>query len=806
MYNHNLIEKKWQEYWKKNKTFKFDDQSSKPKFYVLDMFPYPSGKGLHVGHPKGYSATDVISRYKRLKGFSVLHPIGWDAFGLPAEQYAIDTNNHPKDFTYQNINVFRKQLQSLGFDYDYDKEVNTTDPKYFKWTQWIFTKLYENGLAEIRDTEVNWCDALKTTLSNEEVLIDKNGNTVSERGNHPVVKKNMKQWVLKITKYADKLLEGLEEVDWPESLKNLQRNWIGKTEGYKIKFKLENNQDNLEVFTSRIDTIFGVSFLAIGKDHPLLNKIINQSNNKEVINEFVESLNKKTDRSIISNIDKSGIFLDAYAINPINNKKVPIYLADYVLNNGTCCIMGVPAHCKNDYYFAKKYNLEIIPVIETNEELPYEKDGKHINSSFANGLDIALATKTIVEFLTNNKVDVEKMTTYKLRDWIFSRQRYWGEPFPILFDQEGNILLEKNLPLLLPSCDDFKPSIDGQSPLAKINDFINVEIDGKKFRRESNTMPQWAGSCWYYLGYLLKQVNGDYLALNSPQAFEIFKRWLPVDIYIGGQEHAVLHLLYARFWHRFLYDIKVVPTKEPFMKIINQGMILGEDGQKMSKSKGNIINPNDILASHGADALRLYEMFMGPLTATLPWANEGLNGMRKWLDRVYRYFELDDKKEVAFDQLDEEFLVAYNKFIYSFENNIENQQFNLAISDMMIFMNFLYKSTIKNKEVSKNFLIMLSIFAPHLAEELNEKIGGSHSICLESFPQYDKKYLQEAKINIPFQLNGKNKIILKMSKDLSVNDIENEINNNKEIQQLLIDKVIIKKVIVPNKIINYLVK
>ncbi len=805
MYNHNLIEKKWQEYWKKNKTFKFDDNKSKPKFYVLDMFPYPSGKGLHVGHPKGYSATDVISRYKRLKGYSVLHPIGWDAFGLPAEQFAIDTNNHPAEFTYKNIDVFRNQLQSLGFDYDYDKEVNTTDPKYFKWTQWIFSELYKHGLAEIRDTEVNWCEALKTTLSNEEVLIDKNGNTVSERGSHPVVKKNMKQWVLKITQYADKLLDGLEEVDWPESLKNLQRNWIGKTEGYKLNFKVDNSQNELEIFTSRIDTIYGVSFVAIGKDHPMLKEFINNATNKEEILEYIDSLNKKTDRSIISNNEKTGIFLNAYAVNPINNKKVPIYLADYVLNNGTCCIMGVPAHCKNDYFFAKKYNLEIIPVIEANE-LPFEKDGKHINSSTEiNGLLIADATKKVIEIL-KDITPVKKMTTYKLRDWIFSRQRYWGEPFPILFDENKNIFLDENLPLLLPECSDFKPSNDGHSPLAKINDFMNVQIDGKKFTRDSNTMPQWAGSCWYYLGYLIKQSNGEYLALNSKEAYDIFNRWLPVDIYIGGQEHAVLHLLYARFWHRFLYDINVVPTKEPFMKIINQGMILGEDGQKMSKSKGNIINPNDILASHGADALRLYEMFMGPLTATLPWTNDGLNGMRKWLDRVYRYFELDDKKEVEFNELDEEFLVSYNKFIHSFENNIELQQFNLAISDMMIFVNFLYKTNIKNKEVSTSFLTLLSIFAPHLAEELNQKIGNDNSVCLNSFPKYDNKYLIESKINVPFQINGKNKIILKINKDLSAEEIENVLSSNKEIQQLLNDKVIIKKVIVPNKIINYLVK
>ncbi len=805
MYNHNLIEKKWQKYWKDHQTFKFKDDKNHPKFYVLDMFPYPSGKGLHVGHPKGYTATDVISRYKRLKGFSVLHPIGWDAFGLPAEQYAIDTNNHPKTFTMQNIENFRNQLQALGFDYDYDKEVNTTDPNYFQWTQWIFSKLYEKGLAEIRDTEVNWCEALKTTLSNEEVLLDKNGNTVSERGSHPVVKKQMQQWVLKITDYADKLLEGLDEVDWPESLKNLQRNWIGKTSGHKITFKLDNNE-SLEIFTSRVDTIYGVSFLAINKDHPLLKKILPTHKNKTAIEAFIKNLNQKSDKNLLMTNDKEGIFLDLYAIHPLTKKTISVYLADYVLATGTGCVMGVPAHCKNDYYFAKKYDLPMIPVIETTETLPYEKDGKHINSESLNGLNIAEAKEkayTILKAVTK----IAPMTTYKLRDWIFSRQRYWGEPFPIIFDAQGKTHLDPHLPLLLPECDDFKPSDDGKSPLNKIKDFVHIEIDGKKFTRETNTMPQWAGSCWYYLGYLMKQSDGSYLPLNDAHTKEIFKRWLPVDIYIGGQEHAVLHLLYARFWHRFLYDIGVVPTKEPFYKIINQGMILGEDGQKMSKSKGNIINPNEVLASHGADALRLYEMFMGPLTATLPWNNEGLNGMRKWLDRVYRYYEeINTKQKVSYDELDQAFKVAYNKFIFNFEKNIEEQQFNLAISDMMIFVNFLYKSSQTCELVNTSFLTLLSIFAPHLAEELNAMLGHNTSICLNSFPQYDKKYLEAAQVNVPFQINGKNKMILSLDKDLTVAQIEDFLTNNKEVNQFLSDKIILKKVIVPNKIINYLVK
>ncbi len=803
MYNHNLIEKKWQKYWKEHATFSFQDDPSKPKFYVLDMFPYPSGKGLHVGHPKGYTATDVISRYKRTKGFDVLHPIGWDAFGLPAEQYAIDTNNHPKTFTSENIKNFRNQLQALGFDYDYNKEVNTTDPQYYQWTQWIFSQLFKQGLAEIRDTEVNWCEALKTTLSNEEVLIDKNGNTVSERGNHLVVKKQMQQWVLKITAYADKLLDGLNEVDWPESLKNLQRNWIGKTIGHKISFQIVDSQETIEVFTSRIDTLYGVSFLAVGKDHPLAQRIAAKN---EAVQAFVDECNCKADRNLLMTNEKQGIFLDLYVKHPLTQEKIPVYLADYVLNNGTGCIMGVPAHCKNDYWFASKYHLDIIPVIATNEPLPYEKDGKHINSKELNDLDIAAASNKVVTLLQEAHCEVSPMTTYKLRDWIFSRQRYWGEPFPVLFDKEHHIHLDEHLPLLLPECDDFKPANDGQSPLAKIPSFMEIEIDGVKYQRDSNTMPQWAGSCWYYLGYIMKQNDGTYLPLNDAHTFELFKKWLPVDIYIGGQEHAVLHLLYARFWHRFLYDIGVVPTKEPFYKIINQGMILGTDGQKMSKSKGNVINPTEVLASHGADALRLYEMFMGPLTATLPWSDEGLNGTRKWLDRVYRYYATHDKKEVSYEALPTEFKVAYHKFIFQFEKHLEEQQFNLAISEMMIFMNYLYKSDVSCEMVKQNFLILLSLFAPHLAEELNQMLGNENSVCLLSFPSYDEQYLKAEKVNVPFQINGKNKTILSLDNNLSVDEIEAYLSQNATIQQWLSDKIIIKKVIVPNKIINYLVK
>lgn len=800
MYNHNLIEKKWQNYWKENKTFTFVNDPKKPKYYVLDMFPYPSGQGLHVGHPKGYTATDIISRYKRLKGFNVLHPIGWDAFGLPAEQYAIDTNNHPKIFTAQNIENFRKQLQSLGFDYDYEQEVNTTDPQYFKWTQWIFSQLFEHGLAEVKETEVNWCEKLATTLANEEVLIDKNGQMVSERGNYPVVKKNMQQWVLKITAYADKLLDGLNDVDWPESLKNLQRNWIGKTNGYKIHLKTSNHQE-MDVFITRLDCIYGATFVTINKNHHILKSI----KNNQIVNDFIQEWNQKSNRELLSNNEKIGCYIGVDAIHPLTGKKLPIYLTNYAIENEIGANLAIPAHNKNDYKFATQYNLPIINVIENNT-LPNEEDGIHVNSYELDHLNNKEATKKAYEIL-KKQTKIELFTTYKLRDWIFARQRYWGEPFPILYDENNQISLDKNLPLLLPKCNDFKPSKTGLSPLSKIKSFVNVKIDGKQYFRETNTMPQWAGSCWYYLGYLMKQKDGTYLPLNDKKTFALFERWLPIDLYVGGQEHAVLHLLYARFWHRFLYDIKVVPTKEPFYRIINQGMILGEDGQKMSKSKGNTINPNDIIASHGADALRLYEMFMGPLTATLPWSSEGLDGMRKWLDRVYRYFQqLDEKKQKPMKELDVEFLHAYHKFIYAFENNINLQQFNLAISEMMIFINFLYKTEITNNEVLANFLILLSIFAPHLAEELNALLGSKKSICLASFPKYDEKYVVQNKINVPFQINGKNKLILSLDRDLDVDAIESFLNNHDEIKKILHDRVIIKKVIVPNKIINYLVK
>lgn len=802
MYNHNLIEKKWQKYWLDNKTYKFVDDRSKPKAYILDMFPYPSGQGLHVGHPKGYTATDVVSRFKHLNGYSVLHPIGWDAFGLPAEQYAINTNNHPAKFTHDNINNFRQQLQMIGFSYDYDKEVDTTDPKYYKWTQWIFSKLFENGLAEIRDVDVNWCEKLGTVLSNEEVL-NKDGKMVSERGEFPVVKKPMRQWVLKITKYADKLIEGLDLIDWPESLKAIQRKWIGRSTGALITFKTDVNV-NLEVFTTRPDTLFGASFLAITPDHKDAYKFIKSENKKEC-SDYIMQAKSKSDLERKANIKiQTGVFSGSYAIHPITGNKLPIYICDYILKDyATGSIMAVPAHDERDYNFAVKYNLPITKVIDVNDsQLPYIGDGKHINSDFLNGLNNKLAKDKMIDYLTKNNLG-KSHVTYKMKDWLFSRQRYWGEPFPIVFDENNKPHLVKDLPLILPPCDDYKPSNDGKSPLSKLTDWVNITIDNKQYRRETNTMPQWAGSCWYYLAYLLKQPDQSYIPLNSKEAYDLFKYWLPVDLYVGGQEHAVLHLLYARFWHRFLYDIKVVPTPEPFYRLMNQGMILGANGEKMSKSRGNVINPDEIIKTHGADALRLYEMFMGPLGASLPWTEEGLNGVRKWLDRVHRLYESRVKEfsNESNDTLD----YAYNLFVKNVTHNINANGFNVAISDMMIFINACYNSKVLNKEYMHNFLTVLSCYAPHLAEELNEMMGYHDSIYNSVWPKFDPSKLVQSGMSIPVMINGKLRDVLKVKSEITEQEIIDLVKQQPKIIKFIGDKPIKKILYVKNKIVNILI-
>ncbi len=774
MYNHNLFEKKWQKYWLENKTYRFIDDNSE-KFYILDMFPYPSGKGLHVGHPKGYTATDIISRYKRQKGFNVLHPIGWDAFGLPAEQYAIDTNNHPKDFTKQNIEIFRDQLIKLGFDYDYDKEVDTTDPKYYKWTQWIFSKIYENNLAEIRDINVNWCEKLNTTLSNEEVIFDNENNPVSERGGFPVIKKPMKQWVLKITEYADKLLDGLDELDWPESLKEIQRKWIGKKNGYELEFLINNNKTNIFIEEKDVSNINNIKAILIGPNNDLLKPFLDD----EKFNIFIKKTEKKSDRER-KKTNNFEMFDPKISItNLINNEKIPIFVSDYILDD------------EDDF------NLVILT------------DKKNWQSDFIrhNKLDThqnpQIDSKNII-----SKNNLCQKHRYNLKDWTFSRQRYWGEPFPILFDENNQIILEKSLPLILPEVDNFKEINLGISPLDKCDDWkFVIDENNNKLTREVNTMPQWAGSSWYYLAYILKKNNGEYIDLDSKEAFELFEKWLPVDIYIGGQEHAVLHLLYARFWHRFLYDIKVVPTKEPFQKIINQGMIIGENGEKMSKSKGNIINPNDIIETHGADALRLYEMFMGPITSSLPWNNNGLTGTRKWLDRVYRYYFEIEKEIIDHKNLDLKLISDWNLFIKTFSEHIENMQFNLAISQMMIFINNIYKIEKISFEILEGFLILFSLFSPHLAEEINQVIlKNSDSICLKKIPNFDNDMIiLSDEIKIPIQINGKFKTILIVKNNYELAELKKLAIENTTVKAIIKDKKVKEIIIKDKKVINFVI-
>ena len=800
MYNHNLIEKKWQKYWLDNKTYKFVNNVRLPKAYILDMFPYPSGQGLHVGHPRGYTATDIYSRYKRFNGFNVLHPIGWDAFGLPAEQFAIKSNKNPRGFTEENIKHFRQQLQSLGFSYDYDKEVDTTDPKYYKWTQWIFSKLFEKGLAEIKDVDVNWCEQLGTVLANEEV-VNVDGRMVSERGNYPVVRKPMRQWVLKITKYADVLVEDLDLVKWPEHLRAIQRKWIGRSTGALVKFKIDNSQDTLEVFTTRPDTIYGVSFIALAPEHKQARLLVT-SEYKDACDKYIEDAKNKSefDRKL-ENKDQTGVFTGSYAINPIDNKKVPIYICDYVLiNYATGALMGVPAHDERDWNFAKKYKLPITFVLETKDhDHPFLGDSKHINSKLIDGLNIEKATNKIISKLEKDHTG-KKEICYKLKDWLFSRQRYWGEPFPIVFDENNNPHLVTDLPLLLPDCKDFKPSANGHSPLAKLTSWVNLP---NGYKRETNTMPNWAGSCWYYLAYLMKQDDGNYLPLDSKEAHDLFERWLPVDIYVGGQEHAVLHLLYARFWHHFLYDIGIIPTKEPFYTVINQGMILGPNGVKMSKSLGNVINPDDVVKTHGADALRLYEMFMGPINSAFSWTEEGLNGVRKWLDRVYRFFE---ENRFTFDRdSDKELDYAYNAFIKNVSHNIESFSFNVAISDMMVFINACYNAHKWSKEQMVNFLVVLSCFAPHLAEELYFLCGGTKSITTLKWPVYDESALIKATFNLPVMVNGKLRDVVVVKTDCEEDEALNIAKNSSKIKSFIENKEIKKVIYVKNKILNIII-
>ncbi|MDT9553688.1 leucine--tRNA ligase [Streptococcus mutans] len=830
-YNHKAIENKWQKFWEDNHTFKTGTASSKPKFYALDMFPYPSGAGLHVGHPEGYTATDILSRFKRAQGYNVLHPMGWDAFGLPAEQYAMDTGHDPADFTAQNIATFKRQIKSLGFSYDWDREINTTDPNYYKWTQWIFTKLYEKGLAYEAEVPVNWVEELGTAIANEEVLPD----GTSERGGYPVVRKPMRQWMLKITAYAERLLEDLEDLDWPESIKDMQRNWIGKSTGANVTFKVKDTDEEFTVFTTRPDTLFGATYAVLAPEHDLVD-IITTAGQAQAVADYKHQASLKSDlaRTDLAK-EKTGVWTGTYAVNPVNGKEIPIWIADYVLASyGTGAIMAVPAHDERDWEFAKQFNLDIIPVLEGGNvaEAAYTDDGLHINSGFLNGLDKAAAIDKMVTWIETEGVGNKKVT-YRLRDWLFSRQRYWGEPIPIIHWEDGTstALPENELPLVLPVTKDIKPSGTGESPLANLTDWLEVSReDGVKGRRETNTMPQWAGSSWYFLRYI--DPNNDQKLADE----DLLKQWLPVDVYVGGAEHAVLHLLYARFWHKFLYDLGVVPTKEPFQKLFNQGMILGtsyrdhrgalvatdkvekrdgsffniETGEeleqapaKMSKSLKNVVNPDDVVEQYGADTLRVYEMFMGPLDASIAWSEEGLEGSRKFLDRVYR---LITTKEIAAKNnghLDK----VYNEVVKTVTEHLEAMRFNTAISQLMIFVNAANKEEQLFIDYAKGFIQLLAPFAPHLAEELWQVLTQSgESLSYVTWPSYDESKLVEDEIEIVLQIKGKVRAKVVVPKDSSREDLEKIALANDKIQAEIAGKDIVKVIAVPNKLVNIVIK
>src|SRR5690554_3024129 len=800
-YQFREIEKKWQKRWYDQKLFKTEDSNFKDKYYVMDMFQYPSAQGLHVGHIEGYTATDIISRFKRMKGYNVLHPMGWDAFGLPAEQYALQTGNDPRTFTYENIKNFKRQIIESGKGVDWDREFATSDSNIFKWTQWIFKKLYEHNLAVLKDVEVNWCEQLGTVLANDEILMV-DGRMVSERGNYPVVKKAMRQWVLRITEYADRLLEDLDLLDWPENLKEMQRNWIGKSDGAMIAFKVAGSNKQFEVFTTRPDTIYGATYVVLAPEHPFVNEIIT-ADEKDAVNTYVERTKQKSDLERMTDKEKTGVFTGAYAVNPINNKEVPIWIADYVLPHyGTGAVMAVPAHDTRDFEFAQNYGLDIIEVIKGEADGAFTGDGIHYNSGIIDGLNNEDAKKKIIEYLEKAKLGY-KHSTYRLRDWVFSRQRYWGEPFPVVYDEQGRIHLldDEDLPLDLPKLKNIKPSGTGESPLANATDWLYLNYKGMDVRRETNTMPQLAGSSWYYITYILKNHLGV-IPLDSEEARKELSKWLPVDLYIGGTEHAVGHLLYARFWHKFLYDLNIVDTKEPFMKIVNQGMVLGPDGQKMSKSRGNVVNPDDVIHSDGADTLRLYEMFMGPLEAEKAWSIDGVKGAKRFLDRVWRMFEFDITDEDV-----EELNPIFHQTIKKVTDDYEKLAFNTAISQMMIFVNEVYRVKRISKRQARDFLKLLNPIAPHMTEELNEvALKQNEQLIYSDFPTYNEKYLESSDVTVAVSVNGKLRATITVAKDLSNKELETLALEQENVRKFTDGLQIVKVIVVPNKIVNIVVK
>lgn len=793
-YDFRKNQDKWNKYWEENETFKTDVWDfSKPKYYCLDMFPYPSGSALHVGHPLGYIATDIMARYKRMKGFNVLHPMGWDSFGLPSEQYAIDTGNNPADFNKKNIEIFKNQLKNIGLSFDWSKEISTSDPKYYKWTQWIFKRLFEANLAKKTDMLVNWSEDLGTVLSNDEIVDGK-----TERGGYPVTRKNMPQWVIEIPKYAEKLLEGLDRVDFPESTKEIQRNWIGKSVGAEVEFKVDNTNLSFTVFTTRCDTLFGVTYCVLSPDHSLVDSITTKEQEEEV-KKYKEETAKKSDLERTDlNHDKTGVFTGSYAINPVNGKKIPIYIADYVLSTyATGAIMAVPAHDKRDYEFAKKFNLDIVKVLDVDEQ-DMEKDGIHISSGFLDGLNKKDAIDKMLEYLEKNNLGKKKVN-YKMRDWIFSRQRYWGEPIPIVEFEDGRqmALPDKDLPLELPVLEDYKPFRDGRSALARATDFINVEIDGQKAKRELSTMPGSAGSSWYFLRYIDPH-NEEKLAEK-----ELLDHWMPVDLYVGGPEHAVGHLLYSRMWTKFLHEQGILNVDEPYKKLFHQGMMLGANGIKMGKRyKEFVVDPNDIVKEYGADALRLYQMFMGPLEASKPWSDSGINGAKKFLDKVVRLLtseKIQDKENKTLDKV-------YNYTIKKCEEDYEKLSFNTAVAQMMIFVNEASKEEIVPLEYIKGFLKLLNPICPYLTEEFYQRLFGSNTIAYESFPTYDETKLEDDKKTIAVQVNGKLRSTVEITSEETEEDILKKVLEDTKIKTYTDDKTIVKKIYIKDKIVNIVVK
>ncbi len=792
-YQHLDIEKKWQTYWEEKDTFHTDTHDfSKPKFYALDMFPYPSGVGLHAGHPEGYTATDIVCRMKRMQGYNVLHPMGFDSFGLPAEQYAIQTGNNPNGFTLHNIETFTNQLKMLGFSYDWDKQVSTCDPSFYKWTQWIFKQLFEQGLAKCVEMPVNWCEELGTVLANDEVIDGK-----SERGGYPVVRKNMRQWVIDIVKYAERLLEGLDTIDWPESTKEMQRNWIGKSTGAHVDFKVDGHDEKFTVFTTRCDTLFGATYCVLAPEHRLID-LITTSDAKEAVEAYKKACATKSDLERTElNKEKTGVFTGAYAVNPVNGKKIPIWISDYVLATyGTGAIMAVPAHDDRDYAFAKKFNLQIIPVLEGGDisKEAWTQDGLHINSGFMDGLNKQDAIDAMIKWL-EEKGCGEAKVNYRLREWIFARQRYWGEPIPVVYLENGDTvsLSDDQLPLLLPDVEDYSPSKTGASPLEKATEWLNVEINGVKGKRETSTMPGSAGSSWYFLRYIDPH-NENCLA--DP---ELLKHWLPVDLYIGGPEHAVGHLLYSRMWNNFLYDIGAVPVKEPFHKLVHQGMILGANGIKMGKRFPEfVVDPNTIVMKYGADTMRVYEMFMGPLEASKPWSDQGVDGSRKWLERVWRL--VMETPEKMTDDLTPALDYSYNFTVKKVTEDYESLNFNTAISQMMIFINDCYKSEKINKDMLIGFVRLLSPIAPHICEEMHQALTGEETLAYAQWPSYDPKKLVLSEVEIVVQVNGKLRAKFQYAKD--ADNAELEAKAKEAVAAQLEGKTIRKVIVVKNKLVN----